>query len=281
MNQTRGTASTRSGVYRVPGSETGADLVCFAHAGALPTVYQPWGKTLEGRFRVWAGSIRHRDFAGGAEPLWRRYAREQAAALAGVFEEPITLYGHSMGALSAYEVARELRRMGRDIVRLVLSGCEAPRVRTNADLPRDPVELVRALADLYGGIPDVLLAEPDLMRVFGAELRADFDVLAEYAWTPGPPLDVPMTVVGGTTDPVVSEAGLRAWAEHTTGPFRSERIPGGHFFTEAELPALFAFLEAPPHSRWPVERDRAETGNREYSGADLPDGPARTALGEQ
>ncbi|TDQ49210.1 thioesterase II family protein [Actinorugispora endophytica] len=241
MSQARTTTTTRPGAHRFPGPETGANLVCFVHAGALPTVYQPWSAELAGRFGVWVGTVRHHDAAGGAGPMWKGYAERQADALEAV-TGPLTLYGHSMGAVSAYETARELRRRGRDLVRLVVSGCDAPHLRVNADLPRDPVELVRTVAGLYGGIPEMILAEPELAQVFGEELRADFDALAAYTWTPGAPLDIPLTVAGGTTDPVVSEAGLRAWAEHTTGAFRLERLPGSHFFTDDERPALLALM---------------------------------------
>ena len=111
------------------------------------------------------------------------------------------------------------------------------------ELPEDPAALVRAVADRYGGVPEILLQDDELARVFGAEMRADFDAVAAYVWRSGPPLDVPLTVVGGTSDPVVTDAGLRAWQQHTTGPFRLERLPGGHFFTDGQRRALQALLD--------------------------------------
>lgn len=73
-------------------------------------------------------------------------------------------------------------------------------------------------------------------------MRAGFAAADAYVWQPGPPLDVRLTVVGGLDDPVVTDAGLRAWQQHTTGPFRLERLPGGHFFTAEERRRLHALL---------------------------------------
>ncbi|GAA3965931.1 thioesterase [Thermobifida alba] len=242
MNQARTTPSTGSGVHRFTGPTAEADLVCFLHAGGLPTVYRPWVAEVGDRFTVWVATVRHRDCAGDGAELWSDYARRQADALEAL-AGPLTLYGHSLGALSAYETARELRRRGREVTRLVVSGRDAPHLPRRMELPEDPAALVRAVADRYGGVPEILLQDDELARVFGAEMRADFDAVAAYVWRSGPPLDVPLTVVGGTSDPVVTDAGLRAWQQHTTGPFRLERLPGGHFFTDGQRRALQALLD--------------------------------------
>ncbi|MEY9210646.1 thioesterase [Thermobifida halotolerans] len=242
MSQARTTPSTRSGVHRFAGPPAEADLVCFMHAGGLPTVYQPWVADVGDRYTVWVATVRHRDLPGAGRDLWAEYARRQADALGGI-EGPLTLYGHSMGAVSAYETARELLGRGREVVHLVVSGRDAPHLPTTVELPEDTAELVRAVADRYGGVPEILLEDPELARVFGEDMRADFEALAAYVWPSGPPLDIPITVAAGVDDPVVTDEGLRAWAEHTTGPFRLERLPGGHFFDDAERSALLALLD--------------------------------------
>lgn len=242
MNQARTSPSTRPGVHRFAEPTAEADLVCFLHAGGLPTAYRPWAAELGDRFTVWVATVRHQKATGAASDPWSDYVRQQTDALEDL-DGPLTLYGHSLGALSAYETARELRRRGREVTRLVVSGADAPHLPRKVDLPTDPVALVHAVADYYGGIPEVLLHDEELARAFGEEMRTDFAAVSAYTWHPGPPLDVPLTVVGGTDDPVVTDEGLRAWQQHTTGPFRLERLPGGHFFTDTQRRALQDLLD--------------------------------------
>lgn len=241
MNHARTAATGRPGLHRFSRSSPGAHLVCFLHAGGLPTAYQPWAAEVGDRFTVWVATVDHRDCAAGTAPMWDVYAQRQADAVASL-RGPLTLYGHSLGALSAYETARELRRRGREITHLVVSGRDAPHLKPEITFPDDPVALVHAAAACFGGIPEELLHDDELAYVFGTEMRAGFAAADAYVWQPGPPLDVRLTVVGGFDDPVVTDAGLRAWQQHTTGPFRLERLPGGHFFTAEERRRLHTLL---------------------------------------
>ncbi|GLU47719.1 thioesterase II family protein [Nocardiopsis ansamitocini] len=238
------TMSTQPGLYRFTGAPAGANanLVCFCHAGGAPNTYQSWAAPLAGRFQVWAARLNPRDFAELGSTGWDRYAELQAQALLAV-DGPITLYGHSMGSIAAYETARALRRLGRDIDRLVVSGRNAPDAEHDHDFPDDPIAMVRAVHDRYGGIPEQLFDEPELMKLFGTAMVADFQTIRAYTHVPGTPLAVPLTVVAGESDPAVTEEGLQAWSAHTNAEFRLERVQGGHFLTDIERPALLALLD--------------------------------------
>nr|WP_281381948.1 alpha/beta fold hydrolase [Nocardiopsis mwathae] len=221
--------------------EAGAHLVCFPHAGGSEMTYAPWRAELADRYRLWTAA--RRSPGGGAEggSGWDTLVSAHAAAVSALPGE-ITLYGHSMGALLAYETARLLRDDGRAVSRLVVSGREAPHIVRRLVVPDDPVELAKTAADLYGGIPDELLDDPDMLHVLGQALMRDYRIFTEYRWRPGEPLDIPLTVFAGADDPVVGEDGAREWKRHTTGPFQAVTIPGGHFPGPEGTAAILATL---------------------------------------
>ncbi|NYE49267.1 surfactin synthase thioesterase subunit [Spinactinospora alkalitolerans] len=227
--------------------DTGQDrnLICFPHAGGNGGSYLPWLPELADRFHVWAAATRGSGLPTAPERHWRLLTGRYADDLAAIDGE-LVLYGHSMGTLYAYETARELRRRGRAVAHLVVSGREAPHRAKSLELPEDPVELVRRVAERYGGVPREVLAEPELMQVFGADMRDDFLAHGHYRWHEDAPLDIPVTAVAGADDTEVAESGLREWSRHTAGPFASALIPGGHFFTGAQLGRLFELLRSEP-----------------------------------
>ncbi len=158
--------------------------------------------------------------------------REELSRFA--LDRPFVLLGHSMGALLAFELARSLRGHGHTPPELlILSGCRPPHaIRT----PKSPIhglpdrELLAALQDRYGGIPAVVRDNPELWKVLLPALRADFQMIETYAYVEEPPLDVPMLVLGGTDDPVVSAGQLMEWRQYTTQDCSVRQFPGSHFF---------------------------------------------------
>jgi medium-chain acyl-[acyl-carrier-protein] hydrolase len=137
-----------------------------------------------------------------------------------------------MGALVAFETARAAVRRGLPTpLALIVSGRGAPQ--TTASLPqlhdRDEPGFVEALRDL-GGTPEAVLLDPTLRDLLFPLLRADFALNETYRFEPGPVLDCPILVLGGTRDRRVPVADLDGWAEHSTGRTEIRLIGGGHFF---------------------------------------------------
>ena len=168
-----------------------------------------------------------------------------ATRLAACADRPFAFFGHSMGALVAFETARELRRRGGATpAHLTLSA------RPAAQLPRsyEPVheladdEFLEALRRLFAP-PELAWSEPELMALMLPVLKADMAICDTYEYLPEPPLASDLLVVGGESDPSTSVESLGAWREQTSGRFALEMFPGGHFYLAAEAPKLLALIQ--------------------------------------
>ncbi|MFY0577870.1 thioesterase II family protein [Cystobacter fuscus] len=159
---------------------------------------------------------------------------------------PFVLFGHSLGALAAFEVARELAVQGRPLPdRLIVSAYAAPHLpRTASNLHALPdASLAKAIGERYGAIPAHVMADPELLALLLPAFRADFTLLETYLHRPGSPLTVPLEVFGADGDAVPLEK-LERWRDHTTSDFRLHRFAGGHFYFRENPRALIEVLGA-------------------------------------
>ena len=145
---------------------------------------------------------------------------------------PYALFGHSMGALLAYELTLRLERSGPvGPAILLVAGHRPPHVPDHLpaiyELPDD--EFLEAVFAL-DGTPAELVGDAELARALLPLLRADFTAVDTYAHVPSRPVECPVTVLTGTSDPTVRAADLDRWSELCEAPARVRRLPGGHFF---------------------------------------------------
>jgi surfactin synthase thioesterase subunit len=211
-------------------------LFCFPHAGGSPLFFRGWGGALTGA-EVYTVCYPGRAERLGEEPFTdlRAMARLIGEEIAGADDgRRVVLFGHSMGALVAYETAAVLEERGAPVHGLLVSGARAPHL-PRSDAPEGPEGALRTLVELGGTAPE-LLADPDFRALILPSLTADFAMLGGYTKPDRPPLSCPVTALVGDADPRVTPAQAEAWREASRGAFRLRTVPGDHFYLAAEPP---------------------------------------------
>lgn len=216
-------------------------LICFPHAGGGATTFREWPAGLPPEIEVWAAQLPGREVRIRETPLASVSAAVPPLADGAreLFEGPFALYGHSMGALLAYELARHLEAVAnRSPVHLFVAGRQAPHVpderKCLADLP--DAELIEELRQL-NGTPAAILENQEMLQLMLPTIRADFALVESYRWEAGQRLRCPLTAMAGLEDSSARPSGLDAWQEQTSAAFKRRMFPGGHFFpsTDEEL----------------------------------------------
>lgn len=216
-------------------------IFCFPHAGGSPRAFLGWQAGLGEEAEILTICRPGREHrAAEPAPTFEELADGAAAAIAAVTEadgRPCYLFGHSLGALVAFEVGRRLAgRPGSAVpCHLVASGCSAPsllpsrRVREIAKLTGQ--EFAEAIG-FFGGLPAEVIADQELRDLLLPPLLADFRLAVGYRYRAGPRLGVPATVVVGRDDPHVKAAQVEPWDDEFTRPPERHWVDGGHFYFE-------------------------------------------------
>ncbi|MEV4921514.1 thioesterase II family protein [Streptomyces roseoverticillatus] len=235
-----------------PRPDSRVRLVCLPHAGGSASFYFPVSRAMPDSVDVLCVQYPGRQDRR-TEPLLdsvQALADKVYEALLPWTDRPIALFGHSMGASLAFEIARRLERE-RGIVPAALfaSGRRAPSTHRDETVHlRDDDGLVAEMRGLSGTNPQ-LLGDEEVLRMILPAIRADYRAAETYRWNPGPPLHCPVTTFVGDDDPKVTLEEAAAWSAHTEGPFTQKVFPGGHFFLadhQTEIVRLMAGqLETP------------------------------------
>lgn len=209
-----------------------ARLVCLPYAGGAATVFHHWWKGLPADVEVLSVQPPGRG-TRFREPACTRMADLVAglrSALLPLTDRPYVVFGHSMGAVAAFELMRSLPRAAQP-AHFFASGRGAPHLapvqRTMHRL--GDAELVDELRRM-NGTPEQVLRDPGMLALILPTIRADFTALENWAYEPGAPLDVDITAFGGSDDMLVPYDRLIGWGAHTRGFFEARLMPGGHFF---------------------------------------------------
>jgi surfactin synthase thioesterase subunit len=208
-------------------------LVCLPHAGGSASFFFPLAKALAPAVEVLAVQYPGRQ-TRRHEPAIEdihEYAARVSEVLKLLGDRPFALFGHSMGAAIAYEVAVRMRRTGRPSpVRLFASGRRAPSRYRDEQLHRASDDRLVAELNELGGPNAGMLADPELLALLLPAVRSDYRAIELYRHDPGDRLDCPVTVLTGESDRRVSRDEAEDWAERTTGPTEVRVFSGGHFF---------------------------------------------------
>ncbi|MYS65474.1 alpha/beta fold hydrolase [Streptomyces sp. SID5473] len=210
-----------------PAPEASVRVVLLPHSGGSATFYLPIARALAPVADVYAVQYPGRQDRRDEEPLrdLRTLAGLVAEVLKPGLDRPLVLFGHSMGATLAFELAQRI-----PVAHLIVSGVRAPShpLTDTVRLTSDD-DLLAAVGALGGTNADVM-ADDELRALILPPLRADYVAAETYRWRSGPPLDTPITVCIGDSDPKTTVEQARAWAGHTTAPTTVEVFSGGHFY---------------------------------------------------
>lgn len=207
--------------------------MCLPHAGGSASFYFPLSRALAPAVEVLAIQYpgrqdrRHEPNIASIPDL----ADQIFAAVRRLDDRPLALFGHSMGAVLAYEVALRIQDAGLPApVRLFASGRRAPSCHREERVHMESDDQMVAELRKLSGTSSAMLTDPELLEMIMPAIRSDYRAVETYRYERGRKLDCPVTVLTGDNDPRVSIDEAAAWEEHTTGPTELHVLPGGHFY---------------------------------------------------
>lgn len=221
-----------SWIKQFPGTAPGATVI-FPHAGGAAAAYRGFAKVLSDngtpaiivQYPQRADRLTHPAVGTVAEIAEQLFDAGDFSGAA-----PLTLFGHCMGAVVAFEFARVAERNGLDIQALWVSASEAPSaVAASPALPMGQSEILAEMVDL-GGTDPQLLADDDFVELLLTAVRADYEAFNRYSCDTGVTIAADIYALGGEQDHRISEDMLRGWEIHTEGAFTLSLFDGGHFY---------------------------------------------------
>ncbi|MDB9520020.1 thioesterase domain-containing protein [Roseofilum reptotaenium CS-1145] len=209
-------------------------LFCFPPAGAGAFLFRPWLTYSSSEIEILAIQLPGREHRlkepcfTQLDPLIKSLAK---AIIPHLELGKFTFFGHSLGALIAFELTRELRRQCSVLPEhLFMCGRRAAHIPIENHLCSQPdSSLIEALRE-YGGTPEGVLQNSDLMELFLPIFRSDLTVNEQYQYQLEPPLDLPISMFGGMNDTVATPEQFEQWNQHTSGKFKLNLFEGGHMF---------------------------------------------------
>ena len=232
-------------VCKRPVKDAPLRLFCFPYAGGGLTAFRTWPDYLPPNVELQVlempgreANLRLASFVR-VEPL----VGAIGDAIKDHMDRPFAFFGHSMGALVSFELARLLRReSATQPSALLVSGRRPPQLPIEDptyNLPEP--EFVEELRTM-GGTPEEVLGHPELLTLLLPTLRSDFELCQTYSYTDEPPFTFPITAFGGLNDQFVPREEMDKWREQTTGPFQLRMFPGDHFFLHSSQALLLQML---------------------------------------
>ena len=230
-------------------------LFCFAHAGGSASQYYTWAKALPQEFEMVGVQLPGRGsrIQEASETQFDGLLDAMERGLSDEWDRPFAFFGHSLGGILAFELARKLNAKGNPPLHVIVSAVRAASLfhdsaRRNFSQMTDPE--LRADMKLLGGTPAAMLENEELVELILPILRADYALIESYRYYPTDPMDVPLTVMAGLSDPETTRASVQVWKSETRQPFAEKWYPGDHFFIQSQESAVIrdvvAALLRPP-----------------------------------
>ena len=221
-------------------------LFCFPYAGRGASIFRTWNDHMPSEVEVYPVQIPGRE-SRRAEPPFVRLSplvERLVDTLSPDFDVPFAFFGHSMGALISFELARLLRKKrGPSPIQMFVSGHRAPQLPiSHPPLHRLPESALLQELRQIKGTPEQVLENTELVQLLLPTVRADLAMCENYQYQPEDPLDCPIAAFGGLQDGMVSPDDLAAWHAQTRRPFTLNLFPGDHFFLHSARDFLLSTL---------------------------------------
>ncbi|BBC27204.1 thioesterase II family protein [Pseudanabaena sp. ABRG5-3] len=222
---------------------TSLNLICFPPGGCGASIFNSWSKYLPSGLAISAVQL------PGRETRFKEVAFSNMALLISellisllpyVKNVPFAVFGHSVGALIAFEFVRQLHQNHLPSPEyLIVSGRRAPHIPLDKILHLQADSALIEELRLIGGTSDLILDDPELMSLFLPIVRADFTINETYQVFNEFSVNCPILAMGGYDDPLVNQDFLEQWRQYTTGEFEAVMLSGGHMtFKENPQPLL-------------------------------------------
>ncbi|WP_299612634.1 alpha/beta fold hydrolase [uncultured Tateyamaria sp.] len=250
----------------MPDPSAGCRMFCLPYAGAGASIYRGWPSALRTTAEVWPVHLPGRERRLSERPIdtVQELATQTAKGIAGYLDRPFVLFGHSMGALISFELARALRRLGlRQPEALLVSGYGGPHLPdTRPPIHGLPDADFKQAVGALDGTPKDVFANAELMDLLLPLLRADFKLVETYTCRAEPPLDIPICVYAGEDDRDTPPDALEAWATCTNAPTSRTMFDGGHFYLRDHATALLDQVHRDVQTLTAHRRDQRQSARR-------------------
>lgn len=220
------------------------NLFCFHHAGGAASHFSDWQRHLPATIQVNAIQLPGRDHRYG-ESFYNSVSQivDKLLTFEDVFrEKPFVLFGHSLGAIIAFELTKTMQKKGLSPMALIVSGRSAPALaHLQEPIHHLPDELfIKQLILRYGGLRSDVLQSAELMSLLLPRIRADVAMAESWKYEKTLKINCPLFVFGGDNDVSVSEDDLSGWQLESENKIRIFRFSGDHFFIETDKIAVMS-----------------------------------------
>jgi medium-chain acyl-[acyl-carrier-protein] hydrolase len=228
-----------------PNPDATARLFCFHHAGGNASFFYHWAKQLDPMIELVLVQLPGRGISMGAPFLteMNMVIFNLYTAILKYSDKPYYFFGHSLGALMAFELAHILQKYNKPLPKcLFVSAKSPPHLSSNTFThhlsDKDFIEIIKK----YNGLPLEILEDSSLLNLFLPIIRADFKLLETYTYDEKLPLFCDLIALGGTEDHIVKPHNIEKWQSYTAANFNYHLLPGDHFFVKTQQQNVLEIL---------------------------------------
>ena len=224
-------------------------LFCLPFAGGSASAFHGWGERMSPHIEVWAAQPRGRGmrFKDAPRSTIALMAEDYLSVLRSNLELPFAFYGHSLGGLLSFEIARLLEQEGLPLPGcLFLGACAPPTLGLlHAEIRHLPDStFLTTIQQRYGGIPEAVMNEPELLEIFLPALRAEYSAHETYDRREAVKVGSPIHAFAGIEDSELRPEQMGEWAVHTRSRFQLSVVAGSHFFLDTSSEQVLAEIRS-------------------------------------